>query len=137
MQNIEQLTRSLGAALQLCPQYVRCLAAKEQNDADEALQGLMRELELVRMQYKHEVDKGDTADEALMDSYEKQFHALYANIMKNGNMQDYQEAAGELDKLVGRVVGILQGCAQGEDPATFEPEESGCGGDCGGCKGCH
>ena len=136
MQNIEQRTRDLGAALQLCPQYVRCLAAKEQNEADESLQERMRELELVRMQYKHEASKGDAADEARMDSYERQFKSLYADIMKNGNMQDYQMVASELDQLLKRLVGILQGCAQGEDPATFEPEAAGCGGGCSGCAGC-
>jgi len=135
MQNIEQLARGLGAALQLCPQYVRCLAAKEQNEADESLQGLMRELELVRMQYKHEATKGDAADEAQMEAYERQFRALHGEILKSANMQEYQEAAGELDRLVKRVVGILQGCAQGEDPASYEPQDA-CGGGCGGCKGC-
>ena len=135
MQNIEQRTRDLGAALQLCPEYVRYVAAKEQNEADEALQERMRELELVRLQYKHEAAKGGEADEAMMDSYDRQFKAVYREVMKNGNMQDYQMAAAELDKLVKRVLGILQGCAQGEDPATYEPEAS-CGGSCSSCKGC-
>ena len=136
MQNIEQLTRDLGAALQLCPEYVNCLAAKERNEADEALQELMQQLELVRMQYKHEASKGDASDEAQMDGYERQFKAVYGEIMKNGNMQDYQMAASELDKLLKRVVGILQGCAQREDPATYEPEAAGCGGSCSSCAGC-
>jgi len=137
MQNIEQLTRELGAALQLCPEYVRFVAAKEENEADEALQENLRELDLVRMQYRREAAKGD--DPAAMEDCDRRFKALYDEVIKNGHMQDYQLAGSGLDKLIKRVVGILQGCVQGEDPGSYEPEESGCGGQgsgCGGCKGC-
>ena len=136
MQNIEQLTRELCAALQLSPEYVRTVVAREQNDADEALQAQMSEIELVRMQYQHELKKED-ADESLIDGYQTKFQALYQEIMKNDHMQEYQFASGELDKLIKRVMGILQACANGEDPETFEPEAEGCAsGNCGGCKGC-
>ena len=136
MQNIEQLTRELGAALQLTPAYVRYVAAKEQNEADEPLSELMREIELVRLQYQHEAAKGEQADDALMDSCDEQFRALYDNIMANENMREFQSAAAAMDKILQRVTGILAGCAKGEDPAAYEPEEPGCGGNCGGCKGC-
>ena len=139
MQNIEQLTRELGAALQLSPAYVRYVAAKEQNEADEGLAELMREIELVRLQYSREAAKGDASDEAAMEAYDARFKELYGAVMANGNMQDYQIAAGAMDKLLQRVTGILAGCAQGEDPATYEPEQAGCGGGgCGGggCGGC-
>ena len=136
MQNIEQLTRELGAALQLTPAYVRYVAAKEQNEADESLSEKMRAIELLRLQYQHEAAKGDAADEALMDGYDAKFRTAYDEIMGNENMKEFQAAAGGMDKLLQRVTGILAGCAQGEDPAAFEPEEPGCGGNCGGCKGC-
>jgi len=137
MQTIEQLTRSLGAALQLSPAYVRYVAAKEQNEADEPLAELMREIELVRLQYQHEAAKGEGSDDTLMDGYDAQFRALYDQIMANANMAEFQTAAAAMDKVLQRVTGILAGCAKGEDPATYEPEEPGCGGgNCGGCKGC-
>ena len=136
MHNIEQLTRELGAALQLSPAYVNMVAARERNDADEELSGLMGELELTRLQYRHEAAKGDDADKAVMASCDARFGELYAAIMKNGNMQDYQQAASVLEQLLQRVTGILAGCAKGEDPASYEPD-AGCGGKCGGgCKGC-
>ena len=137
MQNIDQLTRELGAALQLTPAYVRYVAAKEQNEADEGLSEMMNEIELVRLQYQHEAAKGDDADEAVMQSYDSQFRVIYQAIMGNDNMQEFQTAAASMEKLLQRVTGILAGCAKGEDPATFEPEEEhSCGGECGGCKGC-
>ncbi|MDR0531736.1 MAG: YlbF family regulator [Oscillospiraceae bacterium] len=136
MQNIEQMTRTLGAALQLTPEYVRCLAAKEQNDADGALQRRMRELELIRMQYQHEAAKGEQADDARMDEYQARFDELYNSVMQTPCMAEYQAAARELEAVLQRVTGILQGCAQGEDPQTYDPKPGGCGGNCGGCGGC-
>ena len=139
MQDIQQLTRSLGAALQLSPQYVRFVAAQEANEADEALSAQLQELELVRMQYRREAAKKDDADTTLMESYNAQFEALYDAVMGNGNMREHRAAADGLNTLLQWVTGVLQGCAQGEDPAVFEPAQAGCGGKesgCGGCKGC-
>lgn len=131
MQTMEEQTRALGAALQLCPEYVRMVAAREQNDADEALQAQMQEIELVRMQYQRAMQKSG----APAEPYQSKFDTLYSVIMQNPHMAEYQSAADALNALLQRVTGILAGCANGEDPATYEPKQS-CGGDCGGCKGC-
>jgi len=136
MQDIKQLTRSLASALQLTPEYVRFVAAQEVNDADEALGEQLRELELVRMQYRHEAAKKDGADAGLMEAYNSRFEALYDLIMGNENMKEHKEAAEGLNTLLQWMTGVLQGCAQGQDPATYEPEQSGCGGKCGSCSGC-
>ena len=137
MQDIKQLTRELGAALQLSPAYVRFVAVQEANDADEALGEQLRELDLVRMQYRVEAAKKDEADANLMEGYNSQFEALYDLIMGNESMKEHKEAAESLNALLQWMTGVLQGCAQGQDPATVEPAQQGCGGgDCGGCKGC-
>ena len=137
MQDIEQLARELGAALQLSPAYVRWVAAKEQNEADDALNEMMRELELVRLQYQHEAAKNEQADQTLMEGCDARFRGIYDAIMANENMREYQAAAAALEGLAKRVTGIVSACARGEDPASCQPEESGCGGSCGGgCKGC-
>lgn len=140
MTNIEQLTRELGAALQLAPQYVRYVAANEARQANEALSDQTHQLELVRMQYQNEAQKGSDADAGKMEDYAAQFKQLHTALMGNAIMLDYQQATSELDTLVQRITGILGGCANGEDPATFEPraQGGGCGGGCGGCGGgCH
>ena len=131
MQDIRQLTRELGAALQLSPEYVRFVAAQEANDADEILGEQLRALDLVRMQYRFEAAKKDAADARLMGEYNEKFEALYDLIMGNENMKEHKEAAEGLNALLQWITGVLQGCAQGQDPATFEPESG-----CGGCKGC-
>ena len=136
MQDIRQLTRSLGAALQLSPEYVRLVAAREANDADEALGEQLRALDLLRMQYRHEAAKQDADDAGLMEAYNSQFDALYDEIMGNENMKEQQEAAEGLNALLQWMTGLLQGCAQGNDPSVYEPEQSGCGGKCNSCSGC-
>ena len=140
MQDIHQLTRELGAALQLSPPYVRFVAAREANDADEALTEQLQALDLLRLQYRHEASRKDGADAGLMEDYNRRFDALYDEITGNALMIEYQEAAEGLNALLKWMTGYLQGCAQGEDPAVFEPEQAGCGGKkssgCGGCKGC-
>jgi len=138
MQDIKQLTRELGAALQLSPAYVRFVAAQETNDADEALGQQLRELDLLRMQYRHEAAKKDNADAELMADYNSRFEALYDLIMGNENMREHKQAAEGLNELLKWMTSVLQGCAQGQDPSSYEPAESDCGsgGGCGGCKGC-
>ena len=133
---IDQQTRALAASLQLTPQYTAWVAARERNEADEALAEQMQGLELLRMQYSHEAAKGGSADKARMEGYNGDFQALYSEIMANENMQAYQEAAGALEALLQRITGILSGAAQGEDPETYEPQDAGCGGNCNGCSGC-
>jgi len=119
---------------------VRFVAARETNDADEALSERMQALELVRMQYRHEAAKKDAADAVLMGQYNADFEALYDEIMGNENMREYNEAAAGLNTLLKWITAVIQGCAQGEDPSAYEPEQAGCGGQkssgCGGCKGC-
>ena len=137
MQDIKQLTRELGAALQLAPEYVRFVAAQETNDADESLGNQLRALDLLRMQYRHEAMKKDEADAAVMEEYNAKFEALYDLIMGSEGMQEYQAAAEGLNALLKWMTGVLQGCAQGQDPAVFEPMQAGCAsGGCEGCNGC-
>jgi len=132
MQNLEQLTRELGAALQLQPQYVRFVAADDARQADEALTEQTQQLELVRMQYQHEAQK--SGGDAKLEEYAQQYQQLQSTLMSNPIMVEYQQAASELDALVHRTIAIIGGCANGEDPAVYEPRPKGggCGGGCGG-----
>jgi hypothetical protein len=115
---------------------VRFVAAQEANDADAPLTEQLRALDLLRMQYRFEAAKKDDADAAIMEDYNRRFDALYEEIMDNEHMKEYHAAAEGLNDLLKWMTGVLQGCAQGEDPAVFEPEQAGCGGKCGGCAGC-
>ena len=60
---------------------------------------------------------------------------VYADIMSNKNMIDYNNAKQEFDQIITRVMTILQNCAQGEDPETTDYTPS-CSGSCATCGGC-
>ena len=74
-----------------------------------------------------------------LDADDKEFGEIYTQIMANPNMQAYEAARAEIDKLMQYINSIFALCLQGEDPATCEPpkHDHECGGECSSCSGCH
>lgn len=130
-------TRELGAMLQEDERYIKLMEAQKANEADDKLNELISKIQLLQMSFQHEASKEDR-DEAKLQEYDQEFGQIYAQIMANENMQAYEAARNEVDKLMNYLTGILGLCLQGEDPATCEPEqEHECGGECSSCGGCH
>ena len=134
MQNIEIMVRELGAEIQHDPRYMRFQLAKVQNDADEALQELIGQFNLLRVSANAGMSE-EQKDEKKLDQLNAQIRQVYEQIMQNPNMAEYEEAKQELDSLMNYVSSVLVLCANGEDPATCEP--GGCGGSCSSCAGCN
>ena len=130
-----EITRELGKAIQADPRYAAYLAAREKNDSDEELQKLIGEFNVGRMQLNREMSKTDKSQEKI-DELNKNIRSMYADIMRNPNMAAYNEAKTEFDDMILEVNGIIQLCANGEDPATCDPR-SNCTGNCSTCGGCH
>ena len=129
--------RELGAALQQDERYTKLMEAQKANEADTALNELIAKIQLVQMSFQHEAAKEDKNEQKL-EAYDKEFGEIYTQIMANPNMQAYEAARGEIDKLMQYINSIFALCLQGEDPATCEPhEEHSCGGECSTCGGCH
>ena len=131
--------RELGAALQQDERYLKFVKAQKANEEDEALNELIAKLQLAQVSFQHEASKQDK-DDAKLQELDKEFGALYSQIMANPNLQAYEAAAAEVDELMKYINGIFTLCLQGEDPATCEPlqeEEHHCGGECSSCGGCH
>ena len=131
--DIIELTRQLGAAIQQDPAYDAFHKARKVNEEDDALNELMSKIQLIHMSYQHEAMKPDANEEKLA-AYDKEFTEVYQQVMANPNMMAFEQAKMGLDKLMKRITGILTLCAQGEDPATCEYEESGCSGNCSSCS---
>lgn len=129
-----QAARDLGKALQQDPRYMRIMQAQENNDNDTALQELIGSFNLLRNDLNSEVQKEDKDTERIkrMDADLK---SQYQRIFENEHMQEFTEARNEFQNLLTFVNQIINGSANGQDPATIEFQES-CGGDCGGCSGC-
>ena len=70
-----------------------------------------------------------------MQDFDQQFRAIYAQVMQNPNMVNYEVARKEVDGMMNYLMQILTLCVNGEDPATCEPkEEHDCGGNCSACS---
>ena len=130
--------RELGALLQQDERYTNLMAAQKANEEDTALNELIARIQLVQMSFQHEATKEDKSEQKL-EAYDKEFGEIYAQIMANPNMQAYEAARTEIDKLMQYINAIFALCLQGEDPATCEPQqqEHNCGGECSSCSGCH
>lgn len=136
---LEKLARQLGAAIQEDARYKVFMAARDKNEADEELNELMRQIQLVHMSYNHEASKGDEADNEKLQAYEKEFNEVYSKVMANKNMQNFEAARNDLDELMKYLTGIISMCACGEDPETCNPNAGhSCSGNCSSCgSDCH
>ena len=127
--------RQLGKAIQQDERYLAFVAAREANDADEALQALIGQFNLLKMQVDEAMDK-EPRDEEHIAALNAELRKAYAAIFLNENMKAYQAAKADLDEVVRRMNGVIDLCLAGEDPDTCQPAE-GCTGSCATCGGCH
>lgn len=134
---INELTRELGAAIQADPAYERLCTAKKNNDEDAQLQEDINHLNLIRMQYNIEYSKETDKDEEKIAQYAQEFKSVYAQIMRNPNMTEYNAAKEAIDGIMNEITTILTMCVNGEDPQTCEPAHGGCSGNCSSCGSCH
>lgn len=136
MDNLEKLTRELGAEIQKDERYKKFIAAKEANDKDTALGELMGKIQLIQISYQHEAAK-ENADEGKLKAYDEEFRGVYTEIMQNPNMRNYEMARKDIDDMMNYLTGILALCVNGDDPATCDPtaHDEGCSGDCSCCGG--
>ena len=125
MDQILEMAKELGEALQQDERFIRVQMAQTAADQDEELQKMIGEFNLQRMAISNESGKDDRYEEKL------------SKIMDNASMQAYNNAKPALEALVGKVSRIITLSAQGEDPYAEETENGGCTGSCASCGGCH
>ncbi len=136
MADIIELARALGRQLQQEEAYIRYSLAKQAADEDEELQKLINEFGSVRNEISLETSKPEEErDSAKVISLNKDMRKLYAKIMTNERMMNYNDAKDDFDIIFKRITAIIQQCSQGEDPDTADYTPS-CTGSCGTCGGC-
>ncbi|MBR5977197.1 MAG: YlbF family regulator [Clostridia bacterium] len=133
--DVIELTRQLGAAIQADEKYKAFAAAKAASDADNDVQEKLKKIEDIRVQYQAAAIESEP-DESLLQKLDREFQDAYAAFMASDTMADYENARADLDGLMNYIMQILYLCVNGEDPATCEPHDENCGGDCGHCSGC-
>lgn len=137
MAKVEELVRQLGAAIQEDERYLAFAAARQANDEDVELNGLIGKLNLLQLSYQNESGK-ETPDDDKLEKWDAEFRELYGQIMLNENMRAYEDKKQDVDDMMNYLIQILSLCVNGEDPATCQPkpETGGCTGSCSTCGGC-
>lgn len=135
--NVIDKARELGKMIQEDERYVAYCKAKEANDNDSALQQLINEFQMKRIELNAEMGKEDRSAEKLT-ALDDEIKNLYGTIMSNPNMAAYNDAKNAMDIMLNQINMVITYSANGEDPATCPTEEPhSCGGSCSTCGGCH
>lgn len=133
--DIIAMARELGKAIQKDERYKRIDAAKKANDADQALQDLIVKFNMKRSELSTEMAQ-ENKDPEKLNALDKELKELYRDVMANENMVEFNAAKVEVDTMMNFISEILYGSVNGENPDTIEMQ-TGCGGNCASCGGCH
>ncbi len=135
-QDIIAMARELGKKIQEEESYLKYRIAKQAADEDEELQTLIDEFDRTRTRVSIEASKNEEErNPEQIRELNREMRAVYAKIMTNERMINYNEAKGEFDVVAKRVLAIIQQSAEGEDPETTDYTPS-CSGSCASCGGC-
>lgn len=131
--------RELGEEIQKDERYLKFRAAAGNNDKDADLQDKIGKLNLILANYNQEAEKGEQADNDKIQKLNVEYGSIYEEIMKNPNMQAYQQAQAGVEEMANYISKMIGCFLNNEDPATCEPapEEHDCSGGCSSCSGCH
>lgn len=136
--SLEKALRELGKEIQKDPRFEALKAAAAVNDADEALQEKMQEMQLLSLQYQQEASKADEADKDKIAELQNKYQELYEVIMENENMEKYSVAASAMEEMAQYISTMMGLFFDGQDPETCEPPaQDACTHNCGTCGGCH
>ena len=133
---IIEAARKLGEEMQKDERFIEFAKAKLEMDNDKEIQDKIGEFNVTRMNLEQESEK-ETRDEEKIKELNEKFRSIYADIMKNKTMFNYNSAKTALDAMLNDINSIIYQCADGADPKTVEPETHSCSGSCESCGGCH
>ncbi len=132
--DIIELSRELGKKIQQEESYIALKEAEKAVDADEALQALIGEFNLLKLKLNEKLTE-ENRDEEAIKALNGDMRKLYADIMVNESMIKLNESKNTFDGIMQRVFAIVSNSANGEDPETTDYHA--CSGSCSTCGGCH
>ena len=132
--DIFELSRELGRKIQQEESYIAMQEANKAVEADEALQALIGEFNLFKLQLNEKLTASERDEEDIKEINTK-MRTLYADIMVNPSMIKLNESKNAFDAVMNRVFAIVSNSANGEDPNTTDYQA--CTGSCSTCGGCH
>lgn len=133
--DIIELTRELGKKLQKEDIYLKYQIAKQAADEDTELQKMINEFGLKREEISEETSKNESEqDSERIQKLNREMRKVYAKIMTNERMINYNDTKDEFDILMKRITTIIQESSEGENPETADYIP--CTGNCSACGGC-
>lgn len=135
--SLESVLRELGKEIQADPRFAALQEAAAANDADQALQQDMQEMQLLSLKYQQEAEKGEEMDKDRIAELQNDYQKLYEKIMAGENMQKYSAAAAEMEQMAQYISSMIGLFFDGQDPETCEIPAENCTHDCSTCGGCH
>lgn len=130
------LFKKAAVALQTDERYLALAAARKANDEDEALQEMIGEFNLARMDLNNEISKDERSDERVA-ALNAKVNDLYGKIMASEGMVAYNAAKAEAEALISHIDAIINTAMNGGDPMTVQEPSASCTGSCSTCGGCH
>lgn len=130
------LARQIGKAFQNNESYINMRIMKDISEKDKELQELIGEFNLKRLAVNNEVQK-ENHNKEKVQTLNKELQEIYAKIMENENMKNYNKAQESVNELFKEVNYIISRSLEGEDPDKIDPGDI-CSGNCSSCNGgCH
>ncbi len=136
MEALLELAKDLGHEIQRDPRFIRTQMAQAAADEDKELQDMIGEFNLKRMALNAEASKDEAEqDKEKVMQLNAELREVYARVMANASMAEYQAAKAELDTIINGIGAIINMAAQGLNPDDYD--EHNCSGNCSSCGGCH
>ena len=129
--------KEAAAQLQKEMEFVALMETQKRNDEDEALQDMIGDFNLARIELNSELSKTEGKSQEKINELNAKVTKLYSDIMANDSMQAYNEAKADFEGVVDYINAILGTAMNGGDPMTVEKPAAGCSGSCASCAGCH
>ena len=129
--------KEAAAQLQREEAYLALEGTRKKNDEDEALQQLIGDFNLARIDLNSELSKSADKDQDKVNELNVKVNQLYNDIMANESMAAYNEAKAEAEALISYIDAIINTAMNGGDPMSVQQPEAGCSGSCASCSGCH
>lgn len=134
--DIIEIARELGRQLQQEDTYIKFSLARQAADEDTDLQKLIAQFSAIRMEMSEMTAKPeDERDPEAARKLGEDMRKVYAKIMSNERMINYNNAKDDFDIIMNRITAIIQKSSEGEDPNTADYTAS-CSGSCASCGGC-
>ncbi len=131
-----ELFKKAAAAMQTDARCVALNSAQRACDENQALQDLIGEFNLIRIDLNEEIGKSERNNQKIAELNEK-VGKVYNQIMETPEMVAYNEAKTAVENMINHINAIVNTAVQGGDPMTVAEPSSSCTGSCSSCGGCH